>query len=214
MNRTRVMIWILAVVFSATTLRADLTLQPYDADLQDLPHEYLYLWEVTPSLEQGEHLIGAQLLIDNLNDWTNEWGDRLYIRLLDDQDIDQAVANHVVSAWLPNLYRGWDNQEGSDSLAGYGTLLTTYNDRTYYPEDFTYTFTPAQVDLLANYITNDGSFGIGFDPDCHYWNSGITLSLETAPGTPTVPVPGALLLAGIGTTLVGWTRRTFRRPSK
>ena len=54
---------------------------------------------------------------------------------------------------------------------------------------------------LTNLITyaSDGIFGLGFDPDCHFWNYGITLKLTTEPTPPNVvPEPEALLLFGIG----------------
>jgi hypothetical protein len=214
MNKVRILLCVFAMVSGAATVKADLTYQPFDADLADLPHDYLYVWKVTPSLGAGQTVTGATLQFDNLNDWTNEADDRLYLRLLSNQNINQAVANHTVSAWLPDLYRGWDHEGGGDSLAGYGISLTTYTDTSPAPEDYTYTFTSAQVSRLNSLIASNGSFGIGLDPDCHYGNDGVTLTLHTAtvPTTP-VPVPGALLLAGIGAAWVGWTRQAGRRSS-
>jgi hypothetical protein len=51
-------------------------------------------------------------------------------------------------------------------------------------------FTINDSDLLA--FLNDGdSFGIGIDPDCHYWGNEITVN---AP----VPEPATMALVGIG----------------
>jgi hypothetical protein len=36
------------------------------------------------------------------------------------------------------------------------------------------------VQTLQTYA-QDGLFGLGFDPDCHYYNSGITLTVQTVP---------------------------------
>jgi hypothetical protein len=48
------------------------------------------------------------------------------------------------------------------------------------------------------------NFGFGIDPDCHYYNCGITFEITTS---PTIPAPGAILLGSIGVTLVGWLRK-------
>jgi hypothetical protein len=47
----------------------------------------------------------------------------------------------------------------------------------------------------SNTSTNTyATFGLGFDPDCHYYNDGITFKIETAP----VPEPGTMVLLGAG----------------
>jgi hypothetical protein len=40
----------------------------------------------------------------------------------------------------------------------------------------------------------NGNFGLGFDPDCHFYNNGVRLNIETA----AVPIPGAIWLLGSG----------------
>ena len=40
----------------------------------------------------------------------------------------------------------------------------------------------------------DGNFGLSFDPDCHYWNDGVSLKVETAQ----TPEPATMLLLGSG----------------
>ena len=58
-----------------------------------------------------------------------------------------------------------------------------------------YNFDDLLIGILTTYA-GDGSFGFGMDPDCHYYNDGITFSIETE-RTP-VPEPGTMMLLGFG----------------
>lgn len=66
----------------------------------------------------------------------------------------------------------------------------------------TYDLNEDSINALYEYALN-GSFGIGIDPDCHYYNDGVILTVVTAP----IPEPEtyAMLLAGLG--LLGFAAR-------
>ncbi len=51
----------------------------------------------------------------------------------------------------------------------------------YVAQDFTHTFTSAQLAALALFISQGNNLAFGFDPDCHYWNNGITLRSRHSP---------------------------------
>jgi len=54
-----------------------------------------------------------------------------------------------------------------------------------------------------NSFAADGLFGLAFDPDCHYWNDGVQLTINAE-----VPEPATLLLFGLGTLgLAAYRRR-------
>lgn len=180
----------LAVMLSglAGMAQADIvTFRPTPRDLGDLDHNYYHTWSITGwSVPDGHYVVSAVLEIDNLNNWQIE-PDILYIHLLDNP---------------PSGVRTYYDHEGNgDAFAGQGVLLTTYTDDNEIlwwnpPEDWSYSFTAAQLQALTAYAA-DKNFGLGLDADCHYYNDGVKLTVETA----VVPEPASLLVIAAGLLL-------------
>ncbi|MDD2898784.1 MAG: PEP-CTERM sorting domain-containing protein [Desulfuromonadaceae bacterium] len=95
-----------------------------------------------------------------------------------------------------------------DTQGNENTTTANISSKSYYGHDLTYNFSAAELAVLMGNITSANplatstnpyaSFGLGFDPDCHYYNDGITFNIETAPITTPVPEPGTMMLLGAG----------------
>ncbi len=174
---------------------ASIKFTPTPSDLWDLDHYKYYTWGIDWSLPADQYVTSATLAIDNINDWTVEEGDILYIHLLDNP---QSGARQFT-----------DNQGAGDALSNRGTLLTTFTDDDFAPnpaQDFSYNLTSDQIAALTGYAAN-GRFGFGFDPDCHYNNDGVSFTIETA----AVPEPAtAFLMALAGVVAISVPRRLNR----
>ncbi len=77
------------------------------------------------------------------------------------------------------------------------------------PQTLTYNFSNSELMDLVTYIgaTAAHTAALGFDPDCHYWNNGITLTINTQTN-PAVPEPGTIILMATGLAALG---RRLRR---
>lgn len=81
-----------------------------------------------------------------------------------------------------------------------------YGNSPYYPVSDT-----NLVDDLNNWSSNS-DWAFAFDPDCHYWNDGISLTINTAvPTPPAVPEPMSMVLGSMGFALMGAVRRLRRK---
>ncbi len=164
------------------------TFRPSPADLYDLEHGKYYTWGIDWSVPDGEQIVGATLFFDNIRNYNSSPND-LWATAL-----DSAASGVVV---------GRDGGGGGDQYAGQGILLNHWQNLSSHPQDITYTFSSSEVAGLSGYLA-DGNFGLGFDPDCHFYNDGITLTVNT------VPIPGAVWLMFAGLAGIIGVRRKIK----
>jgi len=176
----------LVLALLATAASADvITLQPTPADLYDLDHNRYYTWGFGPDFGEPDPIvIGATLDFDNIRNWDNgsNW---LHVHLLDSAP--------------PGVTTYYDGQRGGDNLAGVGVHLITYQNLTTSRRDIAYTFDADELAALNHYLANDDVAGLGFDPDCHFYNDGVGLTLTY---TDEIPEPACVTLIGAGAAVM------------
>jgi hypothetical protein len=189
---------------SASAFAGIYSFSPTPPDLWDLPHSNYFSWGISWSIPSDEDISEATLFIENLNNWTWESGDTLFIRLLDDPAPGVTTFSDTDSTnGHPPAYDNWTGQ---------GVLIAAYHDyNENVPVDKTYKFSSlGLIPTLKSYASN-GVFGFGFDPDCHYYNCGITFTVETRENPP-VPEPAGLTALAAGLiSLTGLITRRRKR---
>lgn len=182
MKRFLIVAIALFFLLSSFGLASAITFTPEVPDLYDLAHDCYYTWGIDWQLPDGAHIEEASITFHNIYDWTVE-DDVLYVHLLDDmvpgvsQCIDDPADGDYFDGQVP-LYT-W-----SDPIGG-------WVGRT----DITFEIDPEYFSWLS-----DGNFGFGIDPDCHYRNDEVTMTIIT-------PEPITVILLGFGLLGLGVVTR-------
>ncbi len=179
----------------------------------DLDHHKAYTWRIDNiNVAANQKITGATLTFTRISNWDSN-PNMLFIHLLDSAkfagaaSFNDATGTPVPSQQIQDNFAG--NLYAQNPLVNSGTANTFLTSRSFTTTatTYVYTFTAAQVQALAAYIGNGNNVAFGFDPDCHFWNNGITFKLDTAPtGTPE-PTTLALLGTGIGGFLLRRRRK-------
>jgi hypothetical protein len=193
-----IIVTIVAVAVMAlpgTALAREYVFTPSSPTLWDLDHHKHYTWGIEFDLADDETIVSAEVNIAQIRNWDRNAND-LYLHLLDNEQE------------LNGVTVGTDNQGGgdyfADTYADEAAFLDHWQNLPFTPAvDIEHALTLAEVNTLTSYLA-DGFFGLGFDPDCHFWNQGIsfTINTTTTPPNNQAPLPAAVwaalpLLAGL-----------------
>ncbi len=203
------------MIYSMSSFASVISIAPIDDDLGDLSHGNAYYWRVNinyylqDAANKGEVLKGAVLSINDINNWKEPEEDFLYITLLDvkkpyyannpnqltiysdgQRDNNQPqTGNYFRTTW--NGTANWTATSFVDVYSDYDITKT---------EDLSWNL---NVNTINSFMGDNGSYGsngfigIGFDPDCHYWNNGVKLTLITEKLSVSEPGSLSIMLLGL-----------------
>jgi hypothetical protein len=203
--------------------------QPYDSDLADLPHGQWFEWGIRldPTIwavSPGSEIESATLTFLNIWDWQYGGDDELRVHLLDNptwrcDTYHPGTVRHPAD-WCGYVTVGNDTDGGPDKFINKGLLLVdpangsaaggySWSDpvgghsRGF---DLALQIPSSSFDWLA-----DGWYGFAIDPDCHYYDCGVKLTINTKPPSTSVPDGGAsVLLLGLAIMGIGLLRSKVR----
>jgi hypothetical protein len=185
---------------------------PTDPDLRDLDHNYVYYWgiDVTKAINNDgfnrNEITYATVTFVNIYDWMKEPNDVLWLNLLTGTptNLGTPVSNSSSADGMQDVIVWQDNQNPSNKFSGANVaniLVDKWNDPnggapTSPPTNLTFDI---PVATLIAYLA-DNKFGLGIDPDCHYYNDRVVLTIYTEECK--VPEPGTLPML-LGSALAG-----------
>ena len=180
---------VLGLALGLASARATpVTYTPSPSDLGDLDHHLVYTWRIDGVSLNPSSISSATLTFTSIQNWDGN-PNVLHLHLLDtakysgvhtfvDDPTGAAPVTDFTDDFISTRYHA---QSGWLVAAGTSDTFLTDQSFTLTPVTWTYTFTAAQLAALRADISNGNDFALGLDPDCHFFNDGVNLTLNTRP---------------------------------
>jgi hypothetical protein len=171
---------------------------PASGDLKDLKQNYNYTWGIDRPWSMSQEVVSATLSFSKISN-KDKSPNILYIYLLDKTK--------------EGVNSGKDTK-GGDYFGTQEAMMITCIKLSAQAQDLSYRLNPEQVKMLNTYAS-DNTFGLGFDPDGRFYNSGVKLEIVTGSpvviGSP-VPEPQTLVLLALGSVV--WIKRYAQKQTR
>ncbi|HEY6803425.1 MAG TPA: PEP-CTERM sorting domain-containing protein [Pyrinomonadaceae bacterium] len=179
----------------------------------DLDHHNAYTWKISSvAIPAGQTIVSAQICFKDIANWDTN-ANKIFVHLLNTANnsgigtvVDDPNDN-VMSDYFAGANSLGPSGLGTDNIKLFDASFNMVGQSGYVAQNYTYNFTAAQLATLAAFINAGNNIAFGFDPDCHYWNNGITFTFTTA----VVQTPEPVSMVLLGTGLAGLYIRRRRR---
>src|ERR1700730_553865 len=198
---------------AATTL----SFQPNPVDLNGLDHHYSYSWRIDNINLSNISVTSATLTFANIANWDSN-PNMLFVYLMDTatQSGVNTFQDHPLNEVpIGDIVDHFANGAVIPSLITSSTAKTQLFQKSFTttPTTYTYSFTTGQLATLTQYVNNGHDLAFGFDPECHFFNNGITFNMALTPvPEPAGLVPEAILLAAATALVIRRRRRAATCP--
>ena len=194
----------------ASAATTTLSFQPNPVDLNDLDHHYAYSWRIDGLNSSNSTVSSASLTFSNIANWNNT-ANMLFVYLMDTathSGVGTFQDHPLYEVPIGNIVDHFANGDVIPALITSSTERIQLFQRSFTttPTTYTYNFTTSQLDTLTDYINSGHDIAFGFDPECHFFNDGVTFQM-----TLTAVPEMASLLPALGLVIVATVFEARRR---